>query len=142
MFIVFSHFLDCLNILNSYRGLSALPLLVSMGPARECCAVGLLGPNCQRCFKVMINFEEKSERTWYGQMGADRYSSIGMVQFAVRNVHEYAYYFLDLSVGTPPQRVSVIEPCLQRRDLSEVKRIQHQHVGVSPDNFNISALVA
>eukprot|EP00434_Breviolum_minutum_P001794 symbB.v1.2.001589.t1/scaffold88.1/size340390/24 len=24
------------------------------------------------------------------------------------NVHEYAYYFLDLSVGTPPQRVSVI----------------------------------
>ena len=44
-----------------------------------------------------------------------------MVQFAVRNVHEYAYYFLDLSVGTPPQRVSVIAPCLQRTDLSKVK---------------------
>ncbi|OLP79386.1 Aspartic proteinase CDR1 [Symbiodinium microadriaticum] len=24
------------------------------------------------------------------------------------NVHDYAYYFLDLSIGTPPQRVSVI----------------------------------
>ena len=122
-----------------------MPLLVSMGPARECCVVGLLGPNCQRCSKVMIKVEEKNERTWYGQMGADRYSSIGkigMVQFAVRNVHEYAYYFLDLSVGTPPQRVSVIAPCLQRRDLSEVKRIRHQHVLVCPDNFNISALVA
>lgn len=121
MFIVFSHFKDCLNILNSYRGLSALPLPVSMGLARECCVVGLLGPNCQGCFKVMIKVEEKNERTWYGQMGADRYSSIGMVQFAVRNVHEYAYYFLDLSVGTPPQRVSVIAPCLERRDLSKVK---------------------
>lgn len=66
IFIVFSHFMDFLDIFNSYRGLSALPLLVSMGPARECCVVRLLRPSRSRCFKVKIMVEEKNERTWYG----------------------------------------------------------------------------
>ena len=38
------------------------------------------------------------------------YGSAGELKgaFSSRNVNDFAYYFLDLTVGTPPQRVSVI----------------------------------
>jgi len=46
---------------------------------------------------------------WAGRCGAlyDPYNHIESARL-YGNINEYAYYFVDLLVGTPPQRVSVI----------------------------------
>ena len=67
MFIVFSHFM---NRFNSYRGLSALPLLVSMGPARECCVVGHFGTQPSKMFQ---SDDRGRRKEWEDLVWLDRY---------------------------------------------------------------------